>query len=287
MVTAVHEGPIQIIRDNPEVIAQILRTAFDVEVGDDLMIRSASEECTQIAPTTYRADNVVEICEGGSGKTTLAVVAEMQQAKDLRKRKSWPIYLTALHHRTACPCYLIVICPKRSVADWAREPIRIGHPGFVLEPLVIGPGTKPLVTTTEQAAQMPELAIISTLANVSSHTRETLEITHAALATIENADHENADLYTDLVVSALPRLARRILEELVSTGTAEYKFKSDLFLRHQALGEAESVLKVLAARDLTVPDEVRERIRSCRDQEQLDEWLARAITVDTADELFD
>ncbi|MGP4026871.1 hypothetical protein [Actinomadura sp. 3N407] len=61
------------------------------------MIRSVSEECTQIAPTAYRADNVVEICEGGSEKTTLAVVAEIQQKKDLRKRKSWPIYLTTLH----------------------------------------------------------------------------------------------------------------------------------------------------------------------------------------------
>ncbi|MGP4026870.1 hypothetical protein [Actinomadura sp. 3N407] len=156
---------------------------------------------------------------------------------------------------------------------------------------MVGPGTKPLVTTTDQAAQMPELAIISTLANVSAPTRESLEITHAALATIENAGHENADLYTDLVVSALPRLARRILEELVSTGTAEYKFKSDLFLRHQAIGKAEGeakmVLVVLEARGLSVSDEARERIMACTDEEQLTEWATRAVTAGSADELFD
>lgn len=97
------------------------------------------------------------------------------------------------------------------------------------------------------------------------------------------------------VLRALPGAARRILEELVSTGTTEYKFKSDFALRNQAIGKAEgkaegkadSVLEVLAVRGLRVPDESRERILSCKDLKQLQRWLDRAVTAGSADELFD
>ncbi|MES9542663.1 hypothetical protein [Actinomadura sp. NPDC000600] len=290
MVTAKHEGPIQIIRDNPEVVAQLLQTAFHIELSKDLVIRAASEEFTNIAPTAYRADSVIEICEGDSGRPSMAVVVEVQQRQDPAKRRSWPVYLTTLKARTRCPCYLLVICPESPVADWAREPIKIGHPGFDLRPLVVGPGVGPLVTSTEQAAQAPEMAIVGTLANVTAPDQTAMEITHAALVTIENAGHENADLYTDLVLNALPKAARRILEELVNTGIVEYEFKSDLFLRSQAKGEvkgeAKSVLKVLDARGLSVSDEVREQILACTDQEQLDQWLVRAATAESVDDLL-
>ncbi|WP_329094283.1 hypothetical protein OG979_07805 [Actinomadura citrea] len=290
MVSAKHEGPIQIIRDNPEVVAQLLTTAFQIELSKDLVIRTASEEFTNIAPTAYRADNVIEICEGDSARPSMAVVVEVQQRQDPAKRRSWPVYLTTLRARTRCPCYLLVICPERPVAKWARESIKIGHPGFDLQPLVVGPGVGPLVATPEQAARTPEMTIVGTLANVTTPDREAMEITHAALVTIENAGHENADLYTDLVLNALPKAARRILEELVNTGIVDYEFKSDLFLRSQAKGkvrgEAESVLKVLDARGLSVSDEVRKQVLACTDQEQLDQWLVRAITVEHVDQLF-
>ncbi|TYK48958.1 hypothetical protein [Actinomadura decatromicini] len=287
MVTAAHEGPIQIIRDNPEVIAQILHTAFDIRIPDDLIIKTTSEEFTQIAPAAYRADNVVEMYRADSSKPTVAVVAETQRRKDACKRGSWPVYLTTQRARTECPCYLVVFCHRRSVAEWARKPIEIGHPGFTLTPLVIGPGMGPLVTTPDQATQMPELAVLSRLLDVTPATKEELEITYAALATIESAGHEHAHLYTDLVLEALPTAARHILEEFVATGIADYEFKSDFARRNQAIGEAESVVKVLDARKVPLSKEVRDRILECRDKEQLDEWLVRAAMAETVDELFD
>ncbi|MGW7411497.1 hypothetical protein [Streptomyces sp. NPDC054863] len=38
---------------------------------------------------------------------------------------------------------------------------------------------------------------------------------------------------------------------------------------------------------MAVPDEVRERIASCADHDTLTAWMVRALTVTTADELFD
>ncbi|MBT2208358.1 hypothetical protein [Actinomadura sp. NEAU-AAG7] len=85
MVSTEHESPIQIIRDSPAVIAQLLRAAFDIEISDDIDVRTASEDFTQIAPTAYRADNVVEICERGSPERRIGVVAETQRAVDPKK----------------------------------------------------------------------------------------------------------------------------------------------------------------------------------------------------------
>ncbi|MEU9840864.1 hypothetical protein AB0C69_16745 [Actinomadura sp. NPDC048032] len=290
MGTAKHEGPIKIIRDNPEVVAQLLKTAFGIDVSDAATIRSTSESCTQPAPAAYVADNVVEICEAGSTEPTIGVIAETQLAKDPDKHGSWPVYLTSLHAKLLCPCYLLVICPSRSVAEWAREAIQIGHPGFNLVPYVVGPGMAPLVTTPEQAAQRPEMTVLAALANIIPTDKESLEITHAALATISNEDEENGRLYTDLVMGVLSKGARKILEGYVKAGAAGYKFKSEPFRRShaegQAEGEAKSVLKVLEARGLSVSDDVRERVLACTDPEQLDQWLVRAVTAERADQLF-
>ena len=298
MVGITHESPIKIIRDHPRVVVDLLETAFGIKVDSELMVRSASEACTQLAPTAYTADNVVELCEGGATKPTICVIAETQTTIDVRKRGSWPLYVASQWAKTMAPCYLVVICPRRSVAEWARRPIMLGHPGFDLVPLVVGPGTgqgaQPLITTTEQAARMPELAVLSTLANVAPPTEKSIEVLHAALATIDNQNAEFGRLYTGMVLAGLSQAAKKLLEEYVTTGTADFKFKHDPFLEYEARGEArgevkgeaKSVLKLLAGRGVAVPDEVRDRVLGCQDEEQLDRWLIRAATAESADELF-
>ncbi|MFF3392586.1 hypothetical protein ACFYW1_16875 [Streptomyces sp. NPDC002669] len=54
----------------------------------------------------------------------------------------------------------------------------------------------------------------------------------------------------------------------------------------RAKGLAESVLLVLQARGIAVTDELRERIGSCGDSRLLLQWLNRAATATTADEVF-
>ncbi len=57
--------------------------------------------------------------------------------------------------------------------------------------------------------------------------------------------------------------------------------------RGEVRGEATSVLKVLDARGVTVPQDVRERITQCRDSETLDLWLVRAVTADRIEDVLD
>ncbi|MCP4546605.1 MAG: Uma2 family endonuclease, partial [bacterium] len=51
-------------------------------------------------------------------------------------------------------------------------------------------------------------------------------------------------------------------------------------------GMALSVVTVLEGRNLDVPDEVRERILTCKDADVLRRWLTRAGNVATAEEIF-
>ncbi|MEU8342240.1 hypothetical protein AB0C74_11140 [Spirillospora sp. NPDC048832] len=91
-------------------------------------------------------------------------------------------------------------------------------------------------------------------------------------------------------------------EGYVATGTEEYRFRSEPFLRHRAEGRAEAwakayaegriegmaeaLLLVLEGRGVRVSDAARERILACRDESVLREWLLRVGIVASADELF-
>jgi hypothetical protein len=118
------------------------------------------------------------------------------------------------------------------------------------------------------------------------------KVLSAFMAGLRALSDDQANLYTDLVLMTLPAAARARLEELMSTGTWEYK--SDFARRYygqgreegRAEGEARAVLGVLEVRGISVPDAARERIMGCTDLDQLETWVRRAVTVSTVEELF-
>ena len=72
--------------------------------------------------------------------------------------------------------------------------------------------------------------------------------------------------------------------------TAEHRYRSDFARRYYGQGQtdtrANDVLLVLDARGIEVPEDVRERITSCTELDQLETWIRRAATVGTAQDLF-
>lgn len=120
----------------------------------------------------------------------------------------------------------------------------------------------------------------------------------AALATV---DQEQAIRYAEIVLAVLPAAARRHWEALMTAQT--FEFQSEYARRLRAEGEAkreprgiarakleerhEALLAVLEARGIGIRDEVRTRITSCSDLQQLDGWVRRAAIVRTIDELFE
>jgi hypothetical protein len=152
--------------------------------------------------------------------------------------------------------------------------------------LVLGPDRLPLITDADQAKRSPELTVLSAIAHATHPSWPT--IAEALLRSLDELDAAQAALYSDVVLAALPAAARRTLEELVTTGT--YEYQSDLvrrfILQGRAEGESLSVLAVLEARGIPVPDEVRARITECTDSDQLNAWVRRAATADSVDDLF-
>jgi hypothetical protein len=53
-----------------------------------------------------------------------------------------------------------------------------------------------------------------------------------------------------------------------------------------AVGRAEMILVVLAARGIEAPAEIRDQLLGCTDIEQLDAWGIRAATADSVGEVF-
>lgn len=76
----------------------------------------------------------------------------------------------------------------------------------------------------------------------------------------------------------------------MTTDLRNYEFRSDFARRYIAegrqQGEANSVLAILDARGVAVPDRVHDAIAECTDHEQLSKWLRRALEVNDAEELL-
>jgi hypothetical protein len=181
------------------------------------------------------------------------------------------------------------VTPEPSVAHWAATPIATGHPGWALAPIVLGPSAVPVVRDPAVAVLSPELAVLSVM--LHGHETDAAAAAQAALAAVRSLDDERAKLYTDLVLASVDVAARAILEAVMASG---YQYQSDFARRYVAQGQAEgkalgqaegrahSVLAVLAARGMDVPDDVRARIVACTDLELLDAWLKRAVTAASA-----
>jgi hypothetical protein len=258
----VHEAIIELFRQRPALAAELLRTA----------------------PTEYRADAVVVLTD--NDVPVSAVVVEVQLRRDPAKRWSWPVYLATLRARLRAPVVLLVVCPDRASATWCSAPIELGHPGWVLRPVVIAPDRVPVLTDPEEAAGKPELAVLSAMAHGAGTDGD--KVLSAFLSGLRTLSVDQAALYTDLVLMTLPAAARARLEELMSTGTWEYKsdFARRYYGQGRTEGEAKALLGFLDARGIDVPDAARERIMQCTDLDQLEIWVRRAATVSTVDELF-
>lgn len=190
---------------------------------------------------------------------------------------------------------LLVISVDAATARWCAAPIEIGHPGLVLRPLVLGPEQVPVVTDPGQADRVPELAVLSALTHGTGPEQE--RVFRAMLSGLRHVDAGHSAMYTDLVLDRLSGAARQCLEELVNVATYEYQSdyarryfsrgKAEGEARGTAAGEARALLAVLAARDIDVPEAVRERITGCTDLDQLEAWVRRAATATSVHDLFD
>ena len=302
MPSMLHEGLLLLFQNRPLLAPELLRDVLGVPLPAFTEAKVDSAELTEVVPTQYHADLVVLLFDG---RPVFAIVVEVQLTRDLDKRRSWPVYLASLRARLDCPTALLVVTADEAVATWAGQPIDLGHPGFTLRPLVMGPGSVPIVTDEAVARAAPERAVLSAMA----HGREAigLDVARAVLAALPHLEEDRARLYFDLVGDSLNEAARKAFEALMQ---GNYEYQTDFARKYYGQGKAEGkaegraegeakgkaegraetaredIYEVLDARGLQLSPEHRQRIAGCEDLAQLKAWLRLAATATSVEQLL-
>lgn len=162
----------------------------------------------------------------------------MQRTRDDRKRRTWPLYLAALHARLECATCLVVLADDDALAAWAARPIVTLQPGTVLTPIVLGPSQVPIVGG-EGAPAHPWLAVLSAL--VHGNRPEGLCSVIAAIEALARLGDKRARVGYDLIFASLDVDGRRRLEVAMplSKWIMEYEYQSDFARKYYGEGLSE------------------------------------------------
>lgn len=291
MPSTIHEILASAFRERPANVLELLRTASERSFPDDVSVTCESASFSELSPAELRADAALAIQRGE--RPIAAKIVEVQLGIDEDKHYSWPCYLAGLRTRLRCPVTLVVVTLDDAVARWAATPIALDDNGSQLVPLVVWPHDVPIIDDAEKARATPDLAALSLLAHrTGPHASAIARALHWAC---HGLDHPAAGLYIDLASAYLDEPARRASEGEMDFEFGNSELETDLARRFEAMGvgrgrkegRAEALLDVLEARGFPVDEVVRSKVTRCRDADQLRIWIARAVTAETLDTVFD
>ena len=227
MLSMEHELLVDLFRRDDRLAVELLRRCAGISLHHARITRGPAE-LSQVTPTEYRADAVF-ILRGDDDAPVTGVIVEVQRGRDPAKRRSWPLYIAALHADLGCPVFLLVLAPDPGVAHWASQPIELGHPAFQLTPIALAFNQIPRVRDRRDARRLPALAVLSALAH------PTLDVAEAAVDAISDLPEDLARLYLDAILMALPDAVRRILEAHMQS----YEYRSEFARKYYGQGREE------------------------------------------------
>ncbi|WP_198659240.1 hypothetical protein [Nocardiopsis sp. FIRDI 009] len=279
-----HQIYTELFSDSPDMAVEFLRKR-GVRIPDYESSEITSCDLGHVDPVERRSDVAIMLRgEGPNGPSDslMGVIVEVQRDEKERKRFTWPEYVACLRSRHECPVTLLVICPRQPVADWYADAIPLGHPGFVLHPLVVGPKDIPVITDPATVAASPTLGVLS----AAAHGARKAGVLDALNSGLDKIDPEKAAKYISYSLHLLADTdGQQALEALMMANTFDYHSPWVDSLR--AEGEAKMLLRVLTALGVEVTEDARERITGCHDLSQLEAWADRAPDITTIDQLFD
>ena len=223
-----HEFLVDLFRKRPLLGPELLGACAGIRI-EGATADLGSIDLSQVVPAEYRSD-ALTVLRDPAGKAVAAVIVEVQLWVDEDKRRTWPLYVAAARAGFGCPVTLLVLAPGRAIARWASQEIDLGHPGFVLRPIVIGYAQVPRVCDAATACAAPQLAVLSAMANPD------LEVVDAADAAIAGLPEDLRQLYWDVILSGLPALVRQVVEARMIKG---YEYQSDFARKCVSQGREE------------------------------------------------
>jgi hypothetical protein len=294
-LTVTHEAPLELIRQHPGLALDLVRAMTDVAVPEDARVVLGPTSLNAVVPAEFTADSVVVVSDPVTGQPDLVIVVEPQGRDDRTKVYSWPAYLANVREAARCPrAVLIVVCPDPREANKCRQVIPMGHPGWDLWPVVIDPLNAPGVDGAG-----PYLVLF--LACLPALDMESPAGARQVLAAIRDTGASDADRrrLTAIILKRASDAARQTLEAMMSTT----EWKDEFIESYVQIGieqgleqgleqgaanaKAQDVLKVMDARGLRLTQEQRARVTAAVGLTQLDAWFDRALTADTAADVFE
>lgn len=278
-----HEGIIELFRSDPRLAAKLLQGPLGVALPAFSDARIESGTMADLKPAQAHADLVVVLRDGSL--PVLGVVVEVQRKEDPDKLFSWPAYIAWLRRALRTEACVLVITQDERVATWASRRIVLG-PGGALQPLVLRPNCVPVVDTAADARKAPELAVLSAMVHGGGPVKTAVEVALAASTAAHGLDRDRFLLYFGLIRAALGEAARKVFEMHPHGARFFDESQQQSYERGRAAEKAADVLDVLDARGISASSEQRDQILGCTDIEALKQWLRRAATVASANELF-
>jgi hypothetical protein len=277
-----HEAVVEILQNEPKLILSLLAHSgmhlrFGPRVTTTIADSNLSDRDTwdDEDVRSLFSDNVF-VFEGDGRR--IAVIAEVQTDRPDKSRSlSWPAYVANARRQHHCDTLLMIFATTRPAARGSAKPIRTGHPGWDLIPLISGIGKIPGLPGegARFAAELVLLRIITREITLGTHDARMF-----ALTAIRSAPPERRTRYTRYLKVLAPPSIRKDLETLMKT-----VLKDDFIDGYIMEGRTETLLELLETR-FDVPASTRERIKRCTDTAQIKVWVKRAISAPTLDEIF-
>ena len=296
MPSIAHEAPIELIRQHPWLAAELVQRVTDIPLPSDDKVRVTlgTVDASSVIPSEFRADITVVVSDKGTGDPLLLIIVESQGRSSSTKKFSWPAYLGNLREAHRCEsAVLIVVCWDETEAGKCRRAIPMGHPGYTLVPIVIGPHSSPGLDGSSPWLTILAGAIGAIDMETDGGRRTVLE---AIAAT--GVDTPGIRNLTTLILAAVSEAARERLEEMMKTSPFRSEFFEGILdegIRQgiekgieqgKARGEAAALLKLLKARGVDLTEKQHDAVASSTDLQEIDRWFDRALTATSADDVF-
>lgn len=198
------------------------------------------------------------------------------------------------------PRDLACFCYDKKTADWARQPIDAGHPGFILRPVIIDADSPPDSADPALSEFGAELAVLG--AHTGALDLTDPEVQDLVIAKINQPDAKRAKLYASFILNIAPDSARNALE--IKMAAADFpihpvaeRFGNSLarlkdqawaggLAKGRAAGETEMLLTIAAKRGIDVDAATRARVLACTDDATIATWADHVLTGTSAAEIF-
>ncbi|GAA3374348.1 hypothetical protein GCM10020367_37900 [Streptomyces sannanensis] len=292
MVNSSHEAMHRVFQYHPELFSRVSEV-LGIGFAPPTSVTPLPTDLTETRPIERRVDTLLRIDSEDGESFVLAI--EAQGKKDPAKPASWAYYVSYLHTKYQLPPMLLVVCQDRATAEWAARPIPIGPrkwPVLTLLPLVAGPHNMPVITNPAEARK--DLALATLAAITHAKNPDIGAILKAVSTVLRDTPRNLADPVIELIAQGMGKHpAAEIWRKLVAVDLSFYKSPLSEELRDEGRvegrveGRAEDIVLVLEQRGIEVTDEARERITGCDDAEILRQWLIRAITASSTEEIFE